>query len=268
MIFFFPSPKCLFAEFVAQWVLLDFFSYYFLMSRNEIFCFYLNLFFFYSYLSASQPQIVTQDRGELKEKKEKEKKVFAASKHLHVWQRTIWGLQCFETKTHHLDPTCCAVVGFSFLLMVLACVDRSNEHVSPLSFAASNHCQRGSSARETSAQNKRRFGFPPSFWLFFLVFCFFFGLVLVGHKTSQSKGSFFDFMLDLFLLFCSLSLTLCDIDACMFVRLKKKKKNVGIRLFLWCFQLNCATMITMTNFAKTSTSEYLIWPSICPVCLM
>lgn len=106
--------------------------------------------------------------------------------------------------------------------MVLACVDLSNEHVSPLSFAASNHCQRGSSARETSARNKRRFCFPPSFCF---SFCFvFFGLVLVGHKTSQSKVSF-DFMLDLFCCFVVLlSLALCDIDACVFVRLKKKKK--------------------------------------------
>lgn len=63
---------------------------------------------------------------------------------------------------------------------------------------------------------------------FSFLFFLFFGLVLVGHKTSQSKVSF-DFMLDLFVLCCFLSLTLCDIDACMFVRLKKK--NVGIRLF-------------------------------------
>lgn len=103
-----------------------------------------------------------------------------------------------------------------------------------LSFAASNHCQRGSSARETSAQNERRLFYFYSF--LFLFFCWFgFG----GTQDFSKQGVFFDFMLDLFVVV--LSLTLCDIDACMFVRLKKKKKNVwGIRfffLFLWHFSV-------------------------------
>lgn len=96
-------------------------------------CFYLNFFFFiFICITATDshtgqgwatkrwsqhPNICTFDQRTMR---------FA------IWQR----------QKHHLDP--CVLQWLVFLFpMVLACVDLSDEHMSPLSFAASNHCQGG-----------------------------------------------------------------------------------------------------------------------------
>lgn len=71
-----------------------------------------------------------------------------------IWQR----------QKHHLDP--CVLQWLVFLFpMVLACVDLSDEHVSPLSFAASNHCQGG-----VISKTRDRFCFV--FFLFPFLFAF------------------------------------------------------------------------------------------------
>lgn len=206
----------------------------FLMSRNEIFVFTW-IFFFHIYLHHSHRYS--------KRTGVSYKKVVATSQHLHVWQETM-RFAIWQRQKHHLDP--CVLQWLVFLFpMVLACVDLSDEHVSPLSFAASNHCQGGviSTKQETdfvlffpflfAFSGTQGFSKQGVFWLYAWPFCFF---VFV--------------------------MTVCDFDACMFVRLKKKMW--GVRLFYDVFsktgQLN-------DTFAKTSPSEYLIWPFILPVCL-
>lgn len=114
--FFFFFPKCLFAEFVARLGFVGFFSLFFLMSRNEIFSFYLNLicFFFYLYLSASQPQIRHAGQGWAERERKKRKRCLQHPNICTFWQRTIWGWQCFSETNASPRPVCCAVVGFFF----------------------------------------------------------------------------------------------------------------------------------------------------------
>lgn len=172
------------------------------------------------------------------------KKVVVTSRYLHVLQRTMRFLRqsrAFVWKTTLTDVFCS---GWSVFYGAGLC--RSGQlsvkwtHLSPLSFAASNHCQGGSSARQTSAQNKRQMIF---------LFCF----VLMGHMALPQRGVF-DLMLESFF---HDSMWFCCVYVCQ-TEEKMWGSDVLVMFFSKTGQFN-------DTFAKTSPSEYLIWPFILPL---
>lgn len=200
-----------------------------------MFCFYLNFFLlFYSYLSASQPQIVTQDRGE--QQRKKKKKVF---RRIQTFARlTIWGLQCFRdkriTSTRVLRSGWFFVFFFFLFLMVLALCGSVKWTCVPFKLCCFQSLPTGFiSQRDISTRQQE-----TSFVFVFFSSPFFFSVwFLVGHKTSQSKVSF-DFMLDFFfvVLFAIDYVTLICVCLSDWRRKKKKKKRGGSDYFCDAFQ--------------------------------
>lgn len=214
---------------------LDGFCWIFNVEKWNI-CFYLNFFFFiFICITATNthtgqgwatkrwsqhPNICTFDKRTMR---------FA------IWQR----------QKHHLDP--CVLPWLVFLFpMVLACVDLSDEHVSPLSFAASNHCQGGviSTKQETD------------FVLFFSFFLF--CLLLVGHKASRSEVSS-DCMLDLFgVFFLFLSWRYVTL---MRVCLSDWRKQCGGSDYFMMFSVKLGNL--MTHLPKHPRLDIWYDPSFC-----
>lgn len=166
--------------------------------------------------------------------------------YLHMFFRGQWGLHlkteqslCSETT---LTDVCCSgwsvFYGAGFRPIVCQWT-----HVTPVSFAALNHWQGGSSAKQTSAQHKRR--------MIFVLFCFH---GTHGFATARCLW------LNAWVFF----MMVCDFAECMFVRLKKNKGDIMLK---WCFSVKLGNL--MTHLPKTSPSEYLIWPlHFASVCLM
>lgn len=179
--------------------------------------------------------------------------MFAASKHLHVWQRTIWGLPCFETNTSP-QPMCSAVVGLSFSYGAGLCGSVKWTRV-PFKLCCFQSLPTGFISQRDISTKQETFFFFPSFFPFF-----WFGFS--GTQDFSKQGVFWLYAWPFCFVLFFLSLTLCDIDACMFFRLKKKMWGSD---YFVMFSVKLCNL--MTNFAKTSPSEYLIWPFIFPVCL-
>lgn len=127
--------------------------FYFVKKLNI--CFYLN---FSSYLSASQPQTDTRGSNELHEKVVVTSNICTCSSEGHE--------VCICKTAERLFQTTFNWCVFQWLVSFLWCwlvyfrpIVCQWTHLSPVSFAASNHWQGGSSAKQTPAQSKRQIFF-------------------------------------------------------------------------------------------------------------
>jgi len=212
--------------------------------------FYLNFSF---YLSASQPQIVTQGGDELQgrvvitsnictcssEGNEvcivKQNRAFVRN-HLN-WCVSQWLVSFFFVFLFFLVLAWNCKMLNIVLFRPIVC---QSTHQSPLSFAASNHWQRGFIS-QTDISTKQE---TDDFFFFSLLFCF---NGTHGFATARCLSLVLEFFM-----------TVCDFAECMFVSLKKKKlrgSNVLVMFFSKTGQFN-------DTFAKTSPFEYLMWPFI------
>lgn len=131
-------------------------------------CFYLN-FFFFIFICVTATDSHTGQRWATREGG-------GNIQYLHMFFRGQWGLhlkteQSLCSETTLTDVRCSGwsvFYGAGFRPIVCQWT-----HVTPVSFAALNHWQGGSSAKQTSAQHKRR--------LIFVLFCF--------HGTRYSANS-------------------------------------------------------------------------------